>query len=130
MSDKISPFAFINSITFDKNDMTTEPTFEKDYNPYMVNTGLSYFQDCLLFANEMNKHPHLGKKYQYKFLINAVEKKKRFSKWEKKEKLDNDMEAVIEYYNVSVEKAKYYLSVLNEDQLNIIKQKIYKGGRK
>lgn len=123
-------FDFINSITFNKEDLSTDSSFEKDYKPFMVNKGLSYFSDTIFMANEMNTRPWISNKIQYKFLLAIVKKSKRFSKWEKAEKPSEDLEAVCEYYQVSVDKAKYYLTILTEDQVNIIKSKIYKGGRK
>lgn len=45
---------------------------EKDYVPFIVNRALSYHYDCVMFANEMNKYPSLGKKPQFDFLINTV----------------------------------------------------------
>ena len=61
-----SPFDYINSISHTKNDLikdSEDPTrAEKDYNAYLVNKGLSYFIDTILFANEMNSHHHLDAK--------------------------------------------------------------------
>jgi chemotaxis protein CheY-P-specific phosphatase CheC len=39
-----------------------------------------------------------------------------------------DLDIVKEYYNISTEKAKEALTILTEDQLNIIKKKLDKGG--
>ena len=95
----------------------------------MVNRGLSYFADTVLMANEMNRNHHLDNKLQNDFLINIVRKKKRFSKWNKPE-IVSDVEVVKEYYGYNDEKAKQALSLLTKEQLNILKQKVYKGGRK
>ncbi|MEK9699866.1 MAG: hypothetical protein VW270_29070, partial [Candidatus Poseidoniales archaeon] len=65
----------------------------------------------------------------FHFLLNIVRKRKRFSKWEKQETFD-DVEAVKEYYGYSNEKARSALSLLSPDQINEIKTRIYKGGRK
>ena len=95
----------------------------------MVNRGLSYFADTVLMANEMNRNHHLDNKLQNDFLINIVRKKKRFSKWNKPE-IVSDVEVVKEYYGYNDEKAKQALSLLTKEQLNILKKKVYKGGRK
>jgi len=100
---------------------------EKDYLPFMVNRGLSYFQDTIALANEMNIHHELDKKLQYEFLINIVRKRKRFSKWYKKED-DSDIEAVMEYYGYSNERASQALTILSQDQIKTIKSRIEKGG--
>lgn len=100
---------------------------EKDYVPYMVNRGLSYFQDTVVIANEMNVHHDLDKKLQYEFLINIVKPRKRFSKWHKKVE-DSDLDAVKEFYGYSNERASQALTILTKEQLTIIKSKLEKGG--
>lgn len=122
----MNPFEFLNSINHSKKDVMDE---EKDYVPYMVNRSLSYFNDTVLLANEMNRYHHLDGKLQYHFLLNIVRKRKRFSKWVKPETI-NDIEAVKEYYGYSNDKARQVLPLLSSDSLTRIKNKVQKGGRK
>ena len=84
--------------------------------------------DTVLLANEMNIHYQLPNKLQYDFYINIVRKRKRFSPWEKKVKLD-DLECVKEYYNYSTEKAQAVLKLLNKEQIDYIKSKLNRGGK-
>ena len=100
---------------------------EKDYLPFMVNRGLSYFQDTIALANEMNRYHDIDKKMQYEFFINIVRPRKRFSKWFKKEE-DSDIEAVKEYYGYNNQRASQALSILSQEQLQIIKSRLDKGG--
>ena len=102
---------------------------EKAYNSFMVNRGLSYFQDTIIIANEMNRHHQIDNKLQYQFLINMIRKRKRFSKWAKAQK-ESDIDAVKEYYGYSNEKARQALTLLSPDQITIIKNKVSKGGRR
>ena len=102
---------------------------EKSYNSFMVNRGLSYFQDTIIIANEMNIQHQLDSKLQYQFLINMIRKRKRFSKWAKAQK-ESDIDAVKEYYGYSNEKARQALTLLSPDQITIIKNKVSKGGRR
>jgi hypothetical protein len=102
---------------------------EKQYNAFMVNRGLSYFHDTTLMANEMNLNAHLDNRLQFDFFINIVRKKKRFSKWNKPETV-SDVEVVKEYYGYSNEKARQALTLLTKDQIEVLKKKVYKGGRK
>lgn len=125
----MSPFQFVNEITFGKKDVMVDPDMEKKYVPFMVNRSLSYFPDTVHMANEMNKYHHLDKKLQFQFLLNIVRKKKRFSKWVKPE-TDSNVDVIKEYYGYSNEKAIQILPLLSTDQLNIIKNKVNKGGRK
>ena len=122
-------FDYLNSINLSKQDIMIDDLAEKEYNSFMVNRGLSYFNDTVLMANEMNMHAHLDKKLQYHFLINIVRKKKRFSKWAKPEK-ESDIEAVKEYYGYSNEKARQILTLLSPEQIKNIIEKVSKGGRR
>ena len=122
-------FDYLNSINLSKQDIMIDDLAEKEYNPFMVNRGLSYFNDTVLMANEMNLNHHLDSRLQNDFLINIVRKKKRFSKWNKPETV-SDVEVVKEYYGYSNEKARQALSLLTKEQLDILKQKVFKGGRR
>ena len=66
----ITPFDFINAIHYTKDNLIVDDWSEKQYNPYIVNKGLSYGQDTIIPANEMNSRPHLDKILQFSFLIN------------------------------------------------------------
>jgi hypothetical protein len=125
----ISPFEFINSISQTKERLIVDDWSEKQYNSYLVNKGLSYGHDTIIPANEMNSRPHLDKILQYDFLINIIRPKKRFNKWIKQEKVD-DLEVLKEYYGYSTEKAKDILPLLNAAQLETIRTRIMKGGKK
>jgi len=122
-------FDYLNSINLTKTDIMKNDIAEKAYNSFMINRGLSYFNDTVLMANEMNLYSHLDKKLQYHFLINIVRKRKRFSKWAKPE-TESDIEAVKEYYGYSNEKAKEALTLLSPENISIIKKKVSKGGRR
>jgi len=125
----MNPFEYVNAINMTKQDIMVDDLAEKSYNSYMVNRSLSYFNDTVLMANEMNINHHLDNRMKFDFLINMVRKKKRFSKWIKPETV-SDVEVVKEYYGYSNEKAKHALSLLTSDQINELKKKVFKGGRK
>ena len=125
----MSPFDYLNSINDTKVNLMVDDASEKAYNPFLINRGLSYFPDTVLLANEMNRLHHADKRLQYSFLINTVRKKKRFSKWLKRQEHE-DLLIVKEYYGYSNEKAKSALSILSADQLNELKKKLDKGGLK
>jgi len=124
----MNPFEYLNSINDTKKDIMVDDLAEKAYNPFMVNRGLSYFQDTVLMANEMNIQHHLDNRMQYDFLRLLIRKRKRFSKWNKPE-TSADIDAIKEYYGYSNEKASQVLSLLTKDQLTTIKKKLYKGGK-
>jgi predicted transcriptional regulator len=122
----MTPFDFINSINNGKDIMVDEAT-ENAYVPFVVNRGLSYFADTIMYANELNKVANTDKKLQYHYLINTIVPRKRFSKWAKKNE-DSDIELVMNNYNYSYEKAAQVLSLLTKRQLEELKNKNNKGG--
>lgn len=123
----IGLFDYLNSINYNKADLIVDDYTEKQYPPFMINRGLSFHPDTVIPANEMNSRPHLDKKLQFHFLINIVRPKKRFGKWIKNEKVEA-IEILKTYYGFSTEKARQAVSILNEEQINYLKQKLQKGG--
>ena len=121
---------YLNSINFSKNYLMDEdPGWEKNYPAYVINKCLSHHMDTIMFANEMNIHSHIDKRLQYDFLINIVRPRKRFSPWGKKNKV-KDLDLVKKYYGYSNDKATQALRILTPNQLDYIKEKLNKGGKK
>ena len=125
----MNPFDYLNAINDTKKDIMVDDIAEKGYAPFMVNRGLSYFNDTVLFANEMNRYHHLDHRLQFDFYINIIRKRKRFSKWMKPDTA-SDVEVVKEYYGYSNEKARQVLSLLSSERINDLKKKVYRGGKK
>ena len=109
--------------------MDEDPGWEKNYPSYVINKCMSHHMDTILYANEMNRYQNLDTRLQYDFLINIVRPRKRFSPWGKKQKM-NDLDLVKQYYGYSNEKAKQALRILSPNQLDYIKEKLNKGGKK
>ena len=122
---------YLNAINFNKkNLMDSEDTlWQKKYPSFIVNKILSSFQDCIMFVNEMNRNHFVEKDMQFHFLLNSIRSKKRFSPFLRANKL-KDIECVKEYYGYSNDKAKSALDILTNDQIKLIKEKLYKGGTK
>ena len=125
----MNPFEYVNAINYIKKDIMVDDIAEKAYNSFLVNRSLSYFQDTILMANEMNKNHHIDNRLQFDFLINIVRKRKRFSKWLKNTD-ESHVEVVKEYYGYNNQKARQALTLLTPEQINVLKQKVNKGGRK
>ena len=125
----MNPFEYVNAINMTKKDIMFDDVAEKEYTPFLINRSLSYFADTVLFANEMNRYHHTDHRLQFDFFINIIKKKKRFSKWIKPQEIEN-LELIKEYYGYSDEKAKSTLSLLNNEQIEELKQRIYKGGKR
>ena len=121
---------YLNSINYQKNNLMDDGDvmWEKKYPAYIVNKCLAPFGDTVMLVNEMNRLHHLDNKMQYTFLLNTLRTRKRFAPWERSSKSKN-LEYVKEYYGYSNEKAKSALSILDDEQLKIIKDKLNKGGK-
>lgn len=129
----LTPFDFVKSITYDKNDLFSEhgEVAEKSYAPYIVNRSLSFSQDTVLFANEMNRYFNsIPKSFQYQFLVETVRKRKRYDKWVKGEQESEDMSLIKKYYGYNNEKAKEALKMMPPEEISRIRKKMDKGGIK
>ena len=123
---------YLNAINLTKKNLldTDDETWEKKYPPFVINNCMSMHYDTLMQANEMNGYHFLPKKLQFDFFINSVRKKKRFGgKWLSSSKLKN-LDYIKEYYGYSNEKAKTALNILSKEQIETIKKRLDKGGRK
>jgi hypothetical protein len=126
-----NPFDYINDINYDKKDIIrNSPNPElaaKGYNPWITNKTLSYFQDTIMYSNEMNKNAHLINQMQFDYFLNSINKRKRFAKQSKKV-VSDDTNSVAKYYGYSLRRAEEVLSILTADQIKTIKQKLETGG--
>jgi len=128
----MNPFDYVNAINSGKDIMSNtdnDELAERGYNPYLTNRQFSYFEDTVHYANVMNMYSHLESKLQFSFLINMIRPKRRFAKWAKTEH-HADLEAVVEYYGYSYDKAKQVMDILSSQQIKEIKAKLEKGGLK
>jgi len=125
----MNPFEVIKAVGQTKENLLTEDVSEGSYPSFMVNRGLSYFVDCIAYAQEMNVNHHLDGRLQFDYLINTIRKGKRFSKWHKPQR-DVDFKLVQEYFGYNTRNTEVALRILTREQLDEIKQKQEKGGIK
>jgi len=129
---KTNPFNFINSINQTKQDLmrgtANDKIAENSYSPFLTNRALSYHNDTIFYANEMNIRHRSDNLLQYHYLLNTVRPKKRYAKWVKKNN-DGDVSVIKEYYGYNDVKARQALAILTEDQISIIKKILEKGGK-
>lgn len=119
---------FLDSINQSKKEIPDEnDLFEKDYTPFVVNKCLSYFNETIFHANEMNCLPGLYKKAQFDYYRLSLKKRKRFSPWLKKEK-DADLKAVQKAFGYNETKAREALNILSDEDLVKIHKSLDTGG--
>ena len=131
MMKELSPFDFISAVSDNKKDLIRESDnpdiTEKQYLPFIVNRGLSFFDDSIKHANEMNKIHHMFPVAQFDYYRAVLRKRKRFSKWFKPEQ-DLDLDAIQEVYQCSRTIAKLYLKALTKHDLAYVHSRLEKGG--
>lgn len=127
----MKPFDYINAVSDNKKNIMVgtenDDLAEKSYNPYLTNKSLSYHADAILYVNEINQYANLDNKLQFDYYLYGLPKKKRFSKWAKKDE-NEDIEIISQWYGCNYSKAAEILSLINKNTLDLIKQKLQKGG--
>ena len=110
MIQRVSPFDFIKSINEKTgNLMEVSPETERDYTPFVVNRGMSFSPDTILYANEMNCLPFAERRMQYDYLYASVRRRKRFDKWLKPEEGNEELvQAVMQRYGINRRRAEEY----------------------
>ena len=117
MIQRISPFDFIKSINEKTgNLMEVSPETERDYTPFVVNRGMSFSPDTILYANEMNCLPFAERRMQYDYLYASVRRRKRFDKWLKPEEGNEELvQAVLQRYGINRRRAEEYILLMGTE---------------
>ena len=123
-----TPFDHINAIS-EKTGYSFDDENTSGYTEHVINTGLSFYPDTIFLVNEANVLGLRGKMH-YDFLYYIVDKRKRRSKWFKKLKQEDNLEMVMDFYDVGSEKAKEMMKAMSEDDLKWLSEKTNKGGVK
>lgn len=118
-------FRYLDAIYFTKKnyllDRTSEESqrFSKEYVPFIIGMFIAAHQDSVHIANQANISPKMSSEKQFVYLLNSIRRRRRFSRWPKKES-DIKVEAIAEYYDVSVKRAKEYLLLHTQKELEFI----------
>lgn len=116
-------FDYINDASYNKKDVFKDlpEREEKKYPAYLLNRYFSFLPDTVFFANEMNLRSHIDNKLKHHFYLYGLRKKKRFTKWVKSEDVPN-LDFIKQVYECSDRKAKEYLSILSEQDIDNLKE--------
>ena len=113
-------FDIIKKISEGDKTLTTDD-IKKDYNPFLVNRGMSMYPDTILYANEMNMCGHVAPEMQCDYYFSSIKPKKRYSKWYKAEKSDL-IPVLAKYFNVGINEAKELIPFADEEFLAKLKR--------
>lgn len=121
-------FAILNNLSFHKEYHKLDSVQLRNYSPFLINRGFSQFPDSVLQANAMNQRSYLPKQTQFDYLFHAVRKRKRFSKWPKKQNIDI-IPYIVDYFSCSPREAEEYAKLISEEVKTEIRS-IYGGTTK
>lgn len=128
MTTKLTPFDIAKNIN-QKTDVIDNDTITQSYDPYITNIIFSNTKDTVFMANEVNQMSSLPKTMQYRFYYHGINKNpKRFGKWNKKQAVTDLEKLIMEVYGYSKEKASQVAGIFNKDQIQHLKDYVFKGG--
>lgn len=131
MTDITNPFDITKNIN-SKSGRINFGDGTKKVPMYVVNKVFSNTIDSLIYANEVNKFCIDDNQMAYDFYYYSLPKKKRFGKYNKKlnakDSYDTEfVDAIMELYHYSLEKALQVIGMLTDNKDDIMKL-VYKGG--
>lgn len=128
---EFGPFDFISAVSFDKKDLIRDAvdpvTVAKIYSPFLTNRALSYHVSSIMEANMLNGMGHIDNQLQFDCLLSMVRREKRFSKWFKPE-VNETLNLIAEHYQCNKIRAQEILSILTQDQIEMIREQHHTGG--
>ena len=135
----MNPFDYLNSINkgvngedyFSAERLRSEVRGEtvEDYNCFIINRGLSYHNDSILLANEMNRLPDLPHIMQFDFYRHILRPRKRFAKWSKQQEASNDIKIIQKAFDYSREKAEQVYELFDKKQIKQLRSLFDEGGK-
>lgn len=127
MTKKPSPFDIAKNINSAGERLDVNET---GYEPWVTNIIYSNTPDSVFFANMMNRYWSLPKQMQYDFYRFGLDRNpRRYGKWEKRAKTEDDILQICEALNYSRAKALEVYPIL-KDRMDEIRSWNDKGGKK
>lgn len=124
----MSPFDVVKCLT-EKSEADKDEVRDA-YSPWIINKAMSFIQDCVPFANEVNKMRGIDKSLQFDFYYHGIPKRKRFYKWVKKPQFEEDIDLLSSLFGINKNTAVKYAELMTEDQLKELRETMNTGGRK
>lgn len=118
---KLSIFDFLKSVTYTKEDLSTNELFNKIYDVYQINSWLSMSQKTVDISYFLTKKTKISKIQHYKFLLHFLKKEFIKFNYQKENKEDKEqLKTISEYYNVNLNEAKTIEQLLSKERLERI----------
>ena len=115
---------FFNAVSYTKDiEQFSQGEIDKDYKPFVINRMVAGYRDLVMFADEMNIRPNIAKEDQLYLYNQLIPKKKRRALWVNK-KVDEDLQVVMDFYNITQEKAEPYMRILTPAQIQVLREQL------
>lgn len=123
-------FDIINNISSDKALKFTKEEVEQFYSPYLSIEYFSKFEDTIFVVNEINSFRKQPSKHEHYLYLHSVIRKRRRPPFpaKKKDNREEDIKAVMDYYDYSRDKAKEALQLLSIINIEDIKKSFIDTG--
>lgn len=130
--NKVGLFDWVGAVSWHKQKIIN-PENERSYDPFMVTRSLAMTPEFLPVADMVNSFDITDKYMHFEMLRHVLEKPRRkpFSKFVKKEKPDEDLILVSDYFQCTHEVARTYMSRIGEDDIERFRLELYpsEGGK-
>ena len=122
---KKSPFDWINNISSSREHWTVDSS----YNMWMAAKAFLQHQDTVFIVSELTKLNITDPQAHYDFLFYSVPKRKRFGKWAKEIKSDDEelLEYIQEKFCYNRKNAIQTLEVLPQNEIELLKKEFQHG---
>jgi hypothetical protein len=125
---KISSFFDLINIILEKKPYPSDEDIKKHCNPYMLNLTFSNDQQLAGIAHEMSKY-RISNKMYFDCMYHGIPKCKKFIKFNStKAKKEQDIVYMMEHFGVSLSIAKDYIKLIDETELQEIRDFYEKRG--
>jgi hypothetical protein len=122
-----SPFDFVKSIMNGKEQVLVTEENRGEYIPWVVNRALSAHPDCIFYVQDMNLFRKLPENMQNDYLYHSIRKKYRPFVPYPKNKETESISLISQAYKYNYKKAREVAALLSEEQINSIRELLYKG---
>lgn len=127
-NNELRIFDILNDLSLEKTrTLHLRSSFQKDYNPFMVNRFLSMSPDTVHLSLFMSNASKLPKNIQYLFLVNAIDREKRFFKYQKKTPKPKEMKYIQKYFQCNETRAEEIFRLMPQEHILDIVDKYTKS---
>jgi hypothetical protein len=122
-------FDFLDALGSSKQDLLTTPEAIKAFSPWVTNVAFSQHLDSIFYANEANRIFGAPPEAIYQFYLHALPAKRRFGKWAKKPKQEEDLVKIAtQLLGWPSRRASELSKLLDKSQLQKLLARLDQGG--